>query len=394
MASWFCSPLTSFVPPVNDKPAPQKNNMTTTADVNSVAEPSAATSEVQPIPVPANFDPQDQYTWSPEQREQWNKDGKIPSTPAKKEEAAASAKSKEKSGADPASAEADPAPEAGKNQEPPKKGGKLSAKERNVQLDDEIADLQAKLEKRASLRRQLEQDGKPAETSTAKPAAKPEVDPDAPKRPARPKEADFNGDNAWERYTQALEKYEDDLIEFARANAEYTTRKTIEAERQKQALADAERAFRAKFDEAKKLYPDLEDRSKRVLERLSKEDVLPFVRAFVDESAIFPHLIGALDSDQLNQIVEMAKSQPGKALRVIRDLELEVERELAKGAEPGKKPKAAESPETPKPRAPKPPSEVGGRGAAPEDALVSAAKSGSFTSFEAEQNRRMFRAQK
>jgi hypothetical protein len=45
----------------------------------------------------------------------------------------------------------------------------------------------------------------------------------------------------------------------------------------------------------------------------------------------------------------------------------------------------------PKPRAPKPPQEIGGRGAATEDAAIAAARDGNFGAFDAEHKRRHFR---
>lgn len=54
----------------------------------------------------------------------------------------------------------------------------------------------------------------------------------------------------------------------------------------------------------------------------------------------------------------------------------------------GSRTKKSSNEEQPRPRAPKPPAEVGGRGAQPDDAALAAARNGDFTAFSAEMDRR------
>ncbi len=114
-----------------------------------------------------------------------------------------------------------------------------------------------------------------------------------------------------------------------------------------------------------------------------------FVQVFVNESDAIGQLLYKLgDATTLNNLLETAKSNPGKALRVLRDMELDA---LSKSTEPITEAKPEERAPEVRPRAPRPPTEVGGRGAATEDAGISAARDGNFGAFDAEQKRRHFR---
>jgi hypothetical protein len=91
-------------------------------------------------------------------------------------------------------------------------------------------------------------------------------------------------------------------------------------------------------------------------------------------------------------LIQTAKTNPALAIRKIVLTEHLIQQELDKAAKVAKvETKAPDSEKTapePKPRAPKPPAEVGGRGAASEDAAVSAARNGNFAAFEAEMSRK------
>jgi hypothetical protein len=114
-----------------------------------------------------------------------------------------------------------------------------------------------------------------------------------------------------------------------------------------------------------------------------------FVQVFVNESdAIGPLLYKLSDATTLSNLLETSKTNPGKALRILRDMELDA---LSKSTEPKTEGRPEEKAPEVRPRAPKPPSEVGGRGAATEDAATAAARDGNFGAFEAEQKRRHFR---
>lgn len=102
----------------------------------------------------------------------------------------------------------------------------------------------------------------------------------------------------------------------------------------------------------------------------------PFVQAFVNESEQIGELLYVLaDQPTLNKLLETAKTNPGKALRVLHDMELDVRKALS----------AQKAPEA-KPRAPKPPVEVGGRGAAADDGTTRGELN--FRDFSEKQNQR------
>lgn len=107
-----------------------------------------------------------------------------------------------------------------------------------------------------------------------------------------------------------------------------------------------------------------------------------FVKAFVNESNVIGELLYVLaDQATLNKVLETAKTNPGKALRVLHDMETEISKALSSE-------KAAGSQSSPKPRAPRPPSEVGGRSAAGDDGTRGAE---SFGDFSTRQNQRYWR---
>lgn len=82
-----------------------------------------------------------------------------------------------------------------------------------------------------------------------------------------------------------------------------------------------------------------------------------FVQAFVNDSEELGELLYTLaDPATLNNLLETAKTNPGKALRVLRDMELDIQKALS-----GERSRAS------RPRAPKPPSELSARGAAGGD---------------------------
>jgi hypothetical protein len=139
-------------------------------------------------------------------------------------------------------------------------------------------------------------------------------------------------------------------------------------------------------------HPDAAEKIKSATHEIMAESVPFFVKAFVNDSEVLGELLYTLaDQDTRTKLLETAKTNPGRALRVLRDMELDIEKALATPESKQEAKPKDEAPE-PKPRAPKPPSEVGGRGASTEDAAVAAAKDGNFGAFDAEQRRRYMRA--
>ncbi|HZW05386.1 MAG TPA: hypothetical protein VFF58_00630 [Candidatus Nitrosotalea sp.] len=208
--------------------------------------------------------------------------------------------------------------------------------------------------------------------------------------------------------------YEDFVRASGRHEGEWAARQAIAAENQRRATEAAAKELNASIEEAKKRYPDYQARIEPAVKAITEDQQIPFpVKAVINDSPAFVDLMYVLaEPTALADLIATAKTNPAAAIRKIVLTEQLVIAELAKakGADKsGKDGKGAGendgktrdasgkfvSPEEkdgaasePKPRAPKPPSEVGGRGTASEDALVTAAKSNNFKDFETEQWRR------
>jgi hypothetical protein len=105
----------------------------------------------------------------------------------------------------------------------------------------------------------------------------------------------------------------------------------------------------------------------------------PFMQAFVNDSEVLGDLLYTLaDQTTLNNLLDTAKSNPGKALRVLRDMELDIRKALSR----------EKAPEV-RPRAPKPPGQVGFSGNAGDDGTRAA---NGFTDFSERMQRRYAQA--
>lgn len=319
-------------------------------DANIVAEPSAAT-----------FNGNDQNTWSPEQREHWNQTGKTPEPP-KKQEAAPASPTEKKSESEPSGKSAADTETAEKQEKARKPGEKLSAEERIAQLNARIKQLE--------------------ETTSKKPEpAKTDAKPVEP--PKRPNPYTFKGTP--EEFEKAMDDYET-------AKEESQERRFAE----KQLTNARNQQFVAKVEEARARYG--QEKFDETIELASKSiaaQAAPTVKEYLQQSDMFADLLYVIGGDQksLDDFIASAKSNPIAAIRKLAFLEIEIGKELSKGkeekkeeAEPEKK---AEAPAKPEPRAPKPPSEVGGRGTAPTDEAAEAARSGDFKRASAEWDREM-----
>ena len=326
---------------------------------NQTAETSAAAVAETPT-----FNPSDQHTWSPEQREHWNKTGNVPEAPKKAQESAtANEDEKSSEGKPKTAAESETAPKQEKRERKP--GEKLSAEERISQQTAKIRELEAKLAE--------------ASKSVTKPTPtedKPKAE-EAPKAPKRPNPFTWTGTP--EEFEAAQDAYEVKLREIAAQDA---LRKKSEREQAKE--------LQAKVDDARKLYADADTRILPTAEKLEKAQIPAAVKAVIEDSEILPHLLYALgDGDTMDKLIEMSRTNPRKAIRVAMDMERDIEAALSKPATSKADESEAKPPVEPKPRAPKPPSEVGGRSAGNEDGLVTAARANSFRDFEREMNARL-----
>ena len=342
-----------------------------TTDVKNAAEPSAAAPATPEAP---QFNPSDQNTWSPEQREHWNKTGDVPEQP-KKEQEAAPATSSDKSDSGPkgkSAAEAETAQQQEKKARKP--GEKISAEERIAQLKRENKELEERLRGRESATQPT------SKTEPAKAEAK--VEP-----PKRPNPFTFKGTP--EEFEAAQEKWESHLKSQA----------AQEFQRKQQEAAAAEQ-MKAQIEDAKTRYSDFETVIAPAVEQLlgQANDIPVVVQQAVNRTPHLTDVMYVLGGDQkaLNDFIATAKADPIAAIQKLFFLEQEVSKELGKGkaaksgeAEAGAGDEKKETPVETKPRAPKPPSEVGGRGTTSEDALVAAARANNFSDFEKEQTRRL-----
>lgn len=328
-------------------------------DVTEVnAEPSTAT----------QFDATNQYTWTSEQRERWNKTGEIP----KPKQESAPADKPEKTVAPDDAAE----PGTAKRQEPTKRD-KVTAEERKAQLNREIQDLVAR---RNAMKAEVEsRDVKPEPKAEPSPAKA--TDADEPKEPAL---SDFKD----------YDEYEKSHRKWVRDFAKWSAEQAIQRFRQEQTQAEQQRQFQQQFEEGKKRYADFEEKVRPAAKALwENQQIIAPVKVAIGNSELALDLMYVLGGDeaQFNQFLETAKTDPVKAIKYIGKVEdlIRAEQSKAKAA-----PEKKEAPVQPQPRAPKPPSEVGGRGSAAEDGLVAAARANDFRAFEAEQTRRVMASRK
>lgn len=174
---------------------------------------------------------------------------------------------------------------------------------------------------------------------------------------------------------------------------QYEIRRGFEtAEQQRAAGLEKVGQTRAK---ALETYPDFEEVAAPMADKVMALVQNPKVEGVVKRAIMEPdgfHILYALgkDAEIAEKFEKLAIEDPAEAIFLWKSLKAEVRKELKNpAAGEGAESKAeVEPPAATKPRAPKPPSEVGGRGAVTEDTLVSAAKTGDFRAFEAEQTRR------
>lgn len=297
-----------------------------------------------------------------EQRAEFRKTGELPGkpkeTPKKSGEAAPSSDAK------PEEAKAKPAGESEtptKKQEPKKQ----SAEER-------IAQLEATIEK---IRKGSEQKKPQAETSAP---AKTEPKPPPYYTRPRPTIEEKNPDGTpkfkeYEDYLEDLGDWKADEREFIK---EKTQRETEQANK-----------MLGKVEEAKTRYENFAEVVAPAVDAfIANERVSPVVKQMLNDSDVFADLFYTIANDpaEFAKFVKMAEKEPGKAIRYIALTESLIAEELESKA----KPASEEIPVKPKTQAPKPPSETGGRAAAPPDAEFAAVKAGDFRAAKAEFNRK------
>lgn len=259
---------------------------------------------------------------------------------------------------------------------------KLSAEERIQQLEATIEKIRKESGKAPA--------AKEAESATAKPEPTKVEPPKALEAPKKPKIEDFTGPDAWEKFEAAKEDYYDKL-------AEYKAKLAVEQDRQQRQMEAAQREFNKYLAEAVERYPTL----KEVLPPFTKEleSAHPYVQAMLNSTDNVADVLMVIcgDEAQKAEFLNEAKGNPAKAIKRVAVIEAEVRAELSKAKETpkeAKEPEKKDKPAEPVTRAPKPISEVGGRGTATEDSGIAAARSGDFRTAKAEWNREFLAANK
>jgi hypothetical protein len=301
------------------------------------------------------------------------------------------------------SAAADTSKEAKSDEKPEADAGKKTQEtRRKPDAEARIRELNAR---NKQLEQELEEARKPKETKTAESStAKPEPKAAQPE-PTRPKPTKNDKLPDGKAKYPAYEDYVEDL-------ADWKAEQRIAAQQREQQAAQQQQTLGKQLEEARGRYTDFDSVTKPLIQEMLKPEIPREVFAVINDSPVLADLLYTLGGTEAtkNDFLEACRTNPGKALRVALLVEQEIAAELGKGKAAaggggkaaaatkkdgeGEEGEAKTTPATPKPRAPKPPTEVGGRGAPGEDALISAAKSGDFRSFEAEQTRRVLASRK
>lgn len=312
----------------------------------------------------------------------WDKDGtpivsKKPDVKAESSTAAEPAKEVHSEPEGKSAAESEPAKPQEKVRKP---GEKKSAEERIAELTAELKTLRGDLERSKSQR-------------ATEPAKEPEKKADQPSNYVEWRKA-FKPREWIEKWTKdnPTATYEDAVS----ALADYQSEIRDKYRQLEEAVKVGRERANQQLKKTLEKYPDAEPKIRETAKALNAmPEELRFVRFFIDDSEVMTDLLYTLsDPATLDNLLETAKTRPGKALRVLRDMELEITKAVSapekkiEGKSETDKPK--ETPAEPKPRAPKPPPEVGGRGTAAVDEEEAAARANDYKRQEAAMNRRYF----
>jgi hypothetical protein len=342
-----------------------------------IVTPDAAVAEPSPA------EPVLSVPKSPSEYASWRQTGKLPEKPK-----ADPAPAKESSAAGEKPAEkAAPASEAGTHQEKNKPARDNAATRLNELLDDlrraGMTPAELKVFKREAQK-----------TDSAEPAKAPEqtANPAELKAPVKPKQDDYK---TYDEYDAAKDKYVEDL-------SDYKAAKAVEAYDQRQQQRASQASVHEKMTEAKGRYGD---EAVGIISATARaftgdQQIPQAVKAILNDSRVWTDLLytlGAKPAD-LDSFIQLAKSDPGAAIRKAVLMEQLVQTELAKG---GKKPEAGgedavvrddsgkfkkTTPEKKESDAPPPPKEVSGRGTPPADEVERAVKTSDFAAFKRSQN--------
>ena len=139
---------------------------------------------------------------------------------------------------------------------------------------------------------------------------------------------------------------------------------------------EQERVFTEQLAEAKGRYEDFDEVIKPAAAALADDPDIPgVVKAMLGDSDVMADLVYVLASkpEEFASFVKMTKTATGKALRYIALTESLIHEERATSKAP-----KVETPAKPETKAPRPPTEAGGRAAAPPDGLRAALEANDY----------------
>lgn len=264
--------------------------------------------------------------------------------------------------------------------------------------DKELADLRKQIEGKTTVSGTEKAADKQPETARAE-------TPKAPEKPKRPKLSDFKAGSGYEveKYDVAVEQFEKDFDDW-RAKSDAFQRATEQHQKQQKELTikleEANKRLFTKYGEEQ-----TKDTMVKVMTQI-RERSTPEVMFALDSSPCLPDLLYTMGSNfDLPALLDAAKTNPGKAVRVIAQMERDIIAELEKGAVATIKTDDADVRETKKVEkdpdagddadsdkddghaartvsaAPRPPRQPGGASRGSEDPLKSAVANDDFDSF-------------
>lgn len=242
--------------------------------------------------------------------------------------------------------------ETGESVPPKQQGAPKVEPKKGETAEERIAKLEANIERiksQAGLNKP-----KPADSEPAKPVVQ------QPATYSKPTSEDKNPDGTFKYGTH--EEFTEALLDW-----KWEHKKADDALAKQQ--IDQTNALDAKIEKARSRYENLDEVvTPAANEIIGDKEISPVIKQMLYDSDITPDLIYALASnkEEFNDFLKLAKTNPGKAIRLVAITESLTIQELEG------KPVPVEKPATPRTQAPKPPAEAGGRAATPPDSLQAA----------------------
>jgi len=309
----------------------------------------------------------------------WRMTGELPESPAKPKAASTPAKET-------------PAGEQPEKSAPASEAGVTQEKRRsNAQsrLDEILADLKTADLTPAQLKTFKREQKAESAAPPEKAASEQTVKPDGLKAPEKPDPSKFK---TYEDLEAAKDKYYEDL-------ADYKAQKAIQTDRANRAADAARESTWSKIREAEKRYGAESGGliSATAREISGDQQIAEPIKQILGGSDVMADLLYTIGSGADRQeFIDLARSNPGAAIRKIVLMEEMVKAELGKGSKVEQPPSDRDDtgkflkrvPERKESEAPPPAREVSGRGSALPDPAEAAFKAGDFRSFREIENRK------